>query len=676
MEKLTFEYTGAVQTHTLEAGNYIFELWGAAGSKNGGKGGYVRATMILNEPLEMNIYIGGSGDSGSYNGGGRSGDINFGGHGGGATDIRIGGTELVNRIIVAGGGGGGGTSAAGGAGGGIIGGTGGNGGAAGGTQTSGNALGVGGGGTHKVDNSASQWWKEGADYWYSGGGGGYYGGQRGLTREYQWSSYYIEGEGWDYDQDYYDRNTGAGGGSGYVDSALFIASSMRSGTRDGNGLLTITPVDGNIDVYKLNIIDNKLILFKNSGMELNLKEIKIKIADDVLETIVENFESYMEFVISDDRSTVGINEILVEYTDVNDNIYYNNINYLRKARRLTEEESKEIDLVQYITNLNSAVASLIQDSAELLKRRGIDLKTNSISEIYDKLRIVNINNAPPWYQFTNMWATCKPLDSLTGDMCSVAMNNKAYCIGGAGDNGNFMNTLMIYDPVENAYDTMAPMITPRRTADAVVIDDKIYVIGGLNGTTHVNNNECYNSITNAWEAKTELPTGKSGLICEVVDGKIYCIGGNTGAVSKLNDCYDPVENTWTTMVEMTTARRGLTSSVVYGKIYCIGGYTTANAKVNECYDPGLNTWTKMADMTTARRSLASSSVNGKIYCFGGVNGSNKTECYDVSSNTWSTVANMSVARQYPTAVNINDVIYVIGGYTGSLYMDNNEVYIP
>ena len=99
----------------LSAGNYSVEAWGASGGDSsydentpghylglkgsGGKGAYVSATLSLSETTTVYIYIGGAGITGFSK-------YSSGGTGGGASDIRIGGTELENRMLVAGGGGG------------------------------------------------------------------------------------------------------------------------------------------------------------------------------------------------------------------------------------------------------------------------------------------------------------------------------------------------------------------------------------------------------------------------------------------------------------------------------------------------------------------------------------------------------------------------------------------
>ena len=194
---LNYEFTGRVETATLEAGSYKLEVWGAEGGKHGnysptsGKGGYSVGTLTLKRQTKLFIHVGESpvSEKGGWNGGG-SGKINgsdTGAGGGGSTDISLYGEEgstnwnnsdhLYSRIIVAGAGGGSGDSDSrylkyyGGYGGGEIGQSSGYGPSDnGGTQTragtykkysTGQGFGVGG--THAGSGS-------------SGGGSGWYGG--------------------------------------------------------------------------------------------------------------------------------------------------------------------------------------------------------------------------------------------------------------------------------------------------------------------------------------------------------------------------------------------------------------------------------------------------------------------------------------------------------------------
>jgi len=115
MSQTTFNYTGGMETYTVPAGvtTITVECWGAEGvlglgaaGGTGGLGGYSAGELSVTPGQTINIFVGGQD---GYNGGGIGGDIGAG-NGGGASDVRVGGTTLGDRVIVAGGGGGGGAT--------------------------------------------------------------------------------------------------------------------------------------------------------------------------------------------------------------------------------------------------------------------------------------------------------------------------------------------------------------------------------------------------------------------------------------------------------------------------------------------------------------------------------------------------------------------------------------
>jgi len=250
----TYNYTGSMQVFTVPTGvtSINIDMTGASGgdlgTALGGKGGRVQGSLSVIPGTVINIFVGKQGTSSissqntdsitggggvfSYSSGGKSGT------GGGASDIRIGGTGLNNRVVVAGGGGGaGGTtsqSLAGGNGGGLVGADGinwntwPNAGGKGGTQTAGGAMGVaccscptyttagilGIGGFGSGDGAGG-----------GGGGGGYYGGGGACF-------------------------SGAGGGSSYTDSSVTNVIHTQ-GFQTGHGQVIISWTSSGISTTQI-----------------------------------------------------------------------------------------------------------------------------------------------------------------------------------------------------------------------------------------------------------------------------------------------------------------------------------------------------------------------------------------------------------------------------------------
>ncbi len=206
----TLTYNGGVQTYVVPAGVTLLgvDARGARGNTDGGLGGRVQTVISVTPGETLYAYVGGNT---GYNGG--TGGT---GYSGGATDVRRGGFNLSNRVVVAGGGGGVGNGASGGDGGGLTGAPGGTSGSGtaggGGSPTAGGTSGTGGPGSLGQGGSGSHG---------GGGGGGYYGGGGG-------SGPNSSNEG------------GGGGGSSYV-----VAGSRNTvhtqGYNNGHGVLVLTP---------------------------------------------------------------------------------------------------------------------------------------------------------------------------------------------------------------------------------------------------------------------------------------------------------------------------------------------------------------------------------------------------------------------------------------------------
>jgi hypothetical protein len=110
--RCTFAYNGkdgsdgGPQQFVTPAGvrSVTIDAFGAQGGGGGGLGGHARGTFTVAPSTVLYIRVGGSpadGVGGGFNGGGAGSPS-----GGGASDVRIGGDTLANRVVVAGGGGG------------------------------------------------------------------------------------------------------------------------------------------------------------------------------------------------------------------------------------------------------------------------------------------------------------------------------------------------------------------------------------------------------------------------------------------------------------------------------------------------------------------------------------------------------------------------------------------
>jgi N-acetylneuraminic acid mutarotase len=230
----------------------------------------------------------------------------------------------------------------------------------------------------------------------------------------------------------------------------------------------------------------------------------------------------------------------------------------------------------------------------------------------------------------------------------------------------------------NSWTTVASMPGGARDGGATATgpDGRIYVIGGFDGSNHLNRVEAYDVGTNTWSTEASLPgAGRGNLpVATGPDGRIYAIGGltDTGPVSEV-DAYDTTTNTWTTVASMPGgARQDLAAATgPDGRIYAIGGFDGTNILSRvEAYDTTTNTWTTEAPMPGGPREdlVAATGADGRIYAIGGDAGScssitSRVEAYDTKSNTWATLASMPGGGRtnLAGATGPDGRIYAIGG---------------
>jgi len=239
------------------------------------------------------------------------------------------------------------------------------------------------------------------------------------------------------------------------------------------------------------------------------------------------------------------------------------------------------------------------------------------------------------------------LGALHGDSARRRMGfEKLYIVGGYDGSGP-LATFFRYDSMANVWEAMAPMSTARDDSAAVVVDGKLYVMGGYDGQNWLSSVERYDPAKNAWEAVAPMSTARNGLAAAVVDGKLYVMGGYDGQnwLSSV-ERYDPAKNAWEAVTPMSTERYALAAAVVDGKLYVMGGYDGHHRLSSvERYDPAKNAWEAVAPMSTARSAQAAAVVDGKLYAMGGHDGQNRLSSvkrYDPAKNEWVAMANMAL----------------------------------
>ena len=255
------------------------------------------------------------------------------------------------------------------------------------------------------------------------------------------------------------------------------------------------------------------------------------------------------------------------------------------------------------------------------------------------------------------------------------------------------------------WEIISQLPTKRWAFSTVVVDGKIYLIGGTpfknenGGPLGLSTVEVYDTKNNRWQRLTDMPTPRLSSEAAVVDGKIYVVGGFSWIgipgvdMKMLNvvEVYDPQTDTWSRTQDMSTPRRYLGTGVVDDKIYAIGGENLfeepQRLDLVEVYDPVNDIWAKRADMPTIRDDVKAAVVRDTIYVIGGAGWPRvgwgpvlaTLEAYHPKTNRWQKKSDMpNLIAGFSTVV-VDDKIYLIGGHGGVAfeeYLKTVEVYDP
>ena len=126
---------------------------------------------------------------------------------------------------------------------------------------------------------------------------------------------------------------------------------------------------------------------------------------------------------------------------------------------------------------------------------------------------------------------------------------------------------------------MTPPPTARTEASVVILENKIFIIGGFTPNGISAKVEMLDLATGIWSERSLLPQALHHTSASVVNGRIYVIGGFesefwTPVASNFE--YDPDQDRWKEKSRLPTPRGALAAGVIRNKIHLVGGAQKKN----------------------------------------------------------------------------------------------------
>jgi N-acetylneuraminic acid mutarotase len=162
-----------------------------------------------------------------------------------------------------------------------------------------------------------------------------------------------------------------------------------------------------------------------------------------------------------------------------------------------------------------------------------------------------LNTTEVYDPILDYWATRSPMPIPVLGAASAVLNGKIYVVGGsrhfqAGWDLSTVNSNQVYDPENDAWSTRTglPKAESYGAAGAtsgVTAPKRLYFVGGSSQTTYSSVTYAYDSVDDVWSTAASMPTSRVYLAVAIVDDILYVIGGLDGKNwLKVNEQYTPV----------------------------------------------------------------------------------------------------------------------------------------
>ncbi|KAF7214605.1 transcript variant X1 [Nothobranchius furzeri] len=233
----------------------------------------------------------------------------------------------------------------------------------------------------------------------------------------------------------------------------------------------------------------------------------------------------------------------------------------------------------------------------------------------------------------------------------AVMNKQLYVFGGKKyyGIGDALNSVFRFDPHQNRWESLSKMQEKRSLFSAVVLDGKIYAIGGLREPDHMDSVECYCPTTNVWSFTRRLDLPLSGHVAKVFKEQIFVSGGQNNDCSCLSSMFVYRPETGSTFLANMSKPRAHHCMEVLGEgIYVAGGLTTKddgsliNQLACEVYSPAANSWTAFASLSVPHVGAGSVILEGRLYLLGGYSQEDHSDTkmvhrFDTAMQKWENI---------------------------------------
>lgn len=227
----------------------------------------------------------------------------------------------------------------------------------------------------------------------------------------------------------------------------------------------------------------------------------------------------------------------------------------------------------------------------------LDVIGTHVSEVYDPE--------------SDTWSLLAPIPRAVSHVGAALVDGQIWIVGGfEGDHpGPAVDIVQIYDIATDTWIEGPPLPSPRASGTLALLGRRLHYIGGLLPDRQTDIEEHLvldvDDLDAGWASAAPLPAARNHLSSVVLEGRIYAIGGQFGhdggrTLSARVDVYDPSSETWSRRANLPLRRsHAEASTFVYNsRIIVAGGVgpgpnRTASLDLVTAYSVATDSWSEL-----------------------------------------------------------------------------------
>jgi serine/threonine protein kinase/N-acetylneuraminic acid mutarotase len=250
-------------------------------------------------------------------------------------------------------------------------------------------------------------------------------------------------------------------------------------------------------------------------------------------------------------------------------------------------------------------------------------------------------------------------------MAWTVLDEQIWVAGGMRE-GETLQTVESYDTRTGAWQPQPPLPIPLHHATAATYRGQVVVIGGASETLADASNKVFAFSEGKWAELPALQHARAAAASAVVGDKLVVVGGQDDKqLVAPTEVFDG--ESWTQAADLPTPREHLAAASDGTYVYAVGGRALSadeNSAAFERFDPASGKWDKLVDMPTPRGSYGAAFIDGRIVAVGGEEPTRvlaTVEMYDISTGKWITAAPVNTPVHGQVVAVVGSTIYCIGG---------------